>query len=172
VFPIGLVSLKKALAQTLQRVAPRGSAGLRTDSARADVPKQDRKAWGPWLVSVALGLAAVLAVAPAAQARTQQTDVELPVVALAELPPQAQATYRQIERGGPFDYAKDGSVFGNRERLLPARTRGYYREYTVKTPGSKDRGARRIICGGPQPAPPAACFYTDDHYASFRRIVQ
>ena len=61
-------------------------------------------------------------------------------------------------------------VFGNRERALPAQKRGYYREYTVKTPGSKNRGAQRIVCGGPA-AEPDACFYTADHYASFRRIV-
>jgi ribonuclease T1 len=121
---------------------------------------------------VALALSAMWVVAPAAQAKTPGGRADLPIVALAELPSQAQVTYRQIERGGPFAYAKDGSIFGNRERLLPARTRGYYREYTVKTPGSKDRGARRIICGNTPPTPPGACFYTDDHYASFRRIVQ
>ena len=74
--------------------------------------------------------------------------------------------------GGPFAYRKDGVVFGNRERLLPLRPRGYYREYTVPTPQSRDRGARRIVCGGRQPAAPDACYYTDDHYASFRLIAQ
>lgn len=91
-------------------------------------------------------------------------------VSLAELPPQGVETYRLILQGGPFPYEKDGSVFGNRERLLPAHKRGYYREYTVPTPGSRDRGARRIVCGGP-PTTPDACYYTADHYASFRRIV-
>jgi len=76
-----------------------------------------------------------------------------------------------IYRGGPFAHDKDGVVFGNRERLLPASARGYYREYTVRTPGERSRGARRIVCGGNQPATPDACFYTDDHYASFRKIV-
>jgi len=94
-----------------------------------------------------------------------------PTVARAELPPEARATEQLIRSGGPFPYAKDGTVFGNRERLLPLTPRGYYREYTVKTPGSRDRGARRIVCGGRQPAVPDACFYTDDHYASFRRIA-
>jgi ribonuclease T1 len=94
------------------------------------------------------------------------------VVAIDELPAQAQETDRLIRAGGPFPYAKDGSVFGNRERLLPAQHRGYYREYTVPTPGSRDRGARRIVCGGSQPTQPEACYYTEDHYASFRRIVQ
>jgi ribonuclease T1 len=94
-----------------------------------------------------------------------------PAVALSELPLEARATEQLIRSGGPFPYAKDGSVFGNRERLLPSSPRGYYREYTVKTPGSRDRGARRIVCGGRRPAVPDACFYTDDHYASFRRIA-
>ena len=92
-------------------------------------------------------------------------------VRLAELPPQGRATYELIREGGPFPYDKDGTVFGNRERLLPAQKRGYYREYTVKTPGSRDRGARRIVCGGPMKAP-HACYYTADHYASFRKIVE
>jgi ribonuclease T1 len=72
--------------------------------------------------------------------------------------------------GGPFRHEKDGSVFGNRERLLPRERRGHYREYTVDTPGSRHRGARRIVCGGERTAP-ATCWYTADHYASFRRIV-
>jgi ribonuclease T1 len=96
----------------------------------------------------------------------------LQTVALANLPSQAQETERLIRAGGPFPYEKDGSRFGNRERLLPVQPRGYYREYTVKTPGSRDRGARRIVCGGQEPTNPDACFYTDDHYASFRRIVK
>jgi ribonuclease T1 len=93
-------------------------------------------------------------------------------VALAELPEQARQTHELIRRGGPFPYAKDGSVFFNREGLLPRETRGYWREYTVRTPGARDRGARRIVCGGREPVAPDACFYTADHYASFRRIVQ
>ncbi len=88
----------------------------------------------------------------------------------AELPRQGAETYRLILQGGPFPYEKDGTVFGNRERLLPAQKRGYYREYTVPTPGARDRGTRRIVCGGLQTAPDA-CYYTADHYASFRRIV-
>lgn len=97
----------------------------------------------------------------------------LPVesVALAELPSQARTTYRLIFQGGPFPYDKDGSVFGNRERLLPAYPRGYYREYTVKTPWARDRGARRIVCGGVPPNQPEACYYTSDHYNSFRKIT-
>lgn len=96
---------------------------------------------------------------------------EVETVALGELPVQAQETHRRILSGGPFPYTKDGTVFFNRERLLPAHPRGYYREYTVKTPGARNRGARRIVCGGRQPERPAVCYYTADHYASFRRIV-
>ena len=93
-------------------------------------------------------------------------------VALSVLPPEAQQTQRLIFAGGPFPYAKDGVVFGNFERVLPRRERGFYREYTVTTPGSRDRGARRIVCGGKPPTRPDACFYTADHYASFKHIAQ
>ena len=92
-------------------------------------------------------------------------------VALADLPSQGQRTYVLILQGGPFPYDKDGSIFGNRERLLPAEKRGYYREYTVKTPRERSRGARRIVCGGWQATRPDACYYTADHYASFARIT-
>ena len=85
----------------------------------------------------------------------------------AFLPPEARDTLRRIEAGGPFAHRQDGSTFQNRERLLPPRPRGYYREYTVETPGSRDRGARRIVAGGD---PPVEYFYTDDHYRSFRRF--
>ncbi len=92
-------------------------------------------------------------------------------VALGSLSPQARQTHALIIAGGPFPYTKDGTVFGNRERLLPRKPRGYYREYTVKTPGARNRGARRIVCGGKEPKQPDTCFYTADHYASFSRIV-
>ena len=90
----------------------------------------------------------------------------LPMVALATLPVEARDTVALIDRGGPFPYAKDGAVFGNRERLLPAQPSGFYREYTVPTPGEDDRGPRRIVTGdgGGQ------LFYTADHYASFVRV--
>ena len=91
-------------------------------------------------------------------------------VAVAALPVQGVQTYRLILQGGPFAFDKDGVVFGNRERLLPAKARGYYHEYTVKTPGSSNRGARRIVCGGAATTPDV-CYYTADHYASFSRIV-
>ena len=93
------------------------------------------------------------------------------VIRLGDLPRQGQDTYARIRQGGPFPYDKDGSVFFNRERLLPKAERGYWREYTVRTPGSRDRGARRIVCGGP-PRTPDVCYYTADHYASFRKILE
>ncbi len=105
-----------------------------------------------------------------AQARGPAPEHGAGVVSLAELPRQGAETYRLILQGGPFPYEKDGTVFGNRERLLPAQKRGYYREYTVPTPGARNRGVRRIVCGG-APKAPDACYYTADHYASFRRIV-
>lgn len=84
------------------------------------------------------------------------------------LPPEAAATLRLIDRGGPFPHRKDGTVFQNRERRLPDMPRGYYREYTVPTPGGNDRGARRIVTGG---TPPEVYYYSGDHYRSFRRIA-
>ena len=124
-------------------------------------------------------LAAILVIAAGTywvQARTPQTE-PLPgpaavSVASTGLPAQGHEVLAQIRQGGPFRYEKDGTVFGNRERLLPNQKRGYYREYTVPTPGLNHRGARRIVCGGQQPQRPDACYYTEDHYNSFRLIVQ
>lgn len=101
---------------------------------------------------------------------TPEAQASAPI-ALQDLPKEGQQTYQLIRQGGPFRYEKDGTVFGNRERLLPAAKRGFYREYTVKTPGERSRGARRIVCGGEEPQVPKQCFYTQDHYASFREIV-
>ncbi len=99
-----------------------------------------------------------------------------PSIAVADLPPEARQTLRLIRQGGPFPYPrKDGSTFGNFEKRLPVQARGYYREYTVPTPGSRDRGARRIVAGaGPagDVADSGEYYYTDDHYRSFRRIRQ
>jgi ribonuclease T1 len=119
-------------------------------------------------------LAAAATGAPLAQAWGPMDGLAVggaATVHVTELPRQGQETYELIRAGGPFPYDKDGTVFGNRERLLPAEKRGYYREYTVQTPGSRDRGARRIVCGGP-PRTPHACYYTADHYGSFRKIVE
>ena len=124
---------------------------------------------------LAAGLLATLGTL-AVQARTPSASV-LPGSAVASiplsgLPVQGREVMAQIREGGPFRYEKDGTVFGNRERLLPLEKRGYYREYTVPTPGLRHRGARRIVCGGHQPRTPDACYYTEDHYSSFRLIVE
>jgi len=105
------------------------------------------------------------------QARSAADAQTSPVVRVTDLPPEGQETYQLIRKGGPFPYEKDGTVFGNRERLLPQEARGFYREYTVRTPEAKNRGARRIVCGGQVPKSPQACYYTQDHYANFRLIV-
>lgn len=84
-----------------------------------------------------------------------------------QLPGEAIQTIALIKKGGPFPYSRDGVTFSNREKLLPPRERGWYREYTVKTPGAKDRGARRIVAGRD-----GTLYYTDDHYRSFRRILE
>jgi ribonuclease T1 len=89
------------------------------------------------------------------------------VVPLDQLPPEARRTVALIRTGGPFPYAKDGTVFGNRERLLPRKPRAYYREYTVPTPGARDRGPRRIVAGER-----GELYYTRDHYRSFQRIIE
>ncbi|CAG1000538.1 Guanyl-specific ribonuclease Sa [Burkholderiales bacterium] len=118
--------------------------------------------------AASLVAAAIVAVATAACARTS-TDAAS--IAAVELPGEARETLANIRRGPPFPYERDGVSFGNRERLLPSRPRGYYREYTVRTPGERTRGARRIVCGGASTAPDA-CWYTGDHYRSFARIVE
>lgn len=120
-------------------------------------------------------LAASVAVSTDAQAFVRHWPADAATapdqaIGLKQLPRQAQDVYQRILTGGPFRYDKDGVVFGNRERQLPRQTRGYYREYTVPTPGSRDRGARRIVCGGKVVQIPETCFYTQDHYQSFQKI--
>lgn len=108
------------------------------------------------------------------QAREAYRDETVVAIRLADLPPEARQTLRLIQQGGPFPYQyKDGSIFGNFERRLPAQMRGYYREYTVPTPSRRDRGPRRIIAGSGRSGDVATSgeyYYTDDHYRSFRRI--
>jgi len=91
-------------------------------------------------------------------------------VKVSELPREGAQLLQTIAQGGKFRYSRDGVTFGNRERILPRQAGGYYREYTVPTPGEGDRGARRIVCGGQPVTSTAECYYTADHYASFRRI--
>ncbi|TMH30969.1 MAG: ribonuclease [Betaproteobacteria bacterium] len=98
-----------------------------------------------------------------------QSVADSPEVVAAALSPEARHTLELIASGGPYPYQRDGVVFGNREQRLPLHARGYYHEYTVTTPGVRTRGTRRIICGGTLRSL-AECYYTDDHYESFRRI--
>lgn len=126
-----------------------------------------------WLRLAALGVLAVVAVngwlSGNREAPAQRDDrpATTQVAPAQGLPNEAHETLQLIQRGGPYAYDRDGSVFQNREGRLPAERRGYYREYTVPTPGSPDRGARRIVTGGD---PPDVYYYTDDHYRTFRRI--
>jgi ribonuclease T1 len=123
------------------------------------------------LLSVAV-VTFVAGVTSTAQARSFFADETLATVSVTELPKQGQQVYALISQGGPFAYDKDGVVFGNREQQLPKHKRGYYREYTVKTSGVRNRGAKRIVCGGLQVQSPDVCYYTEDHYSSFRKIVR
>lgn len=159
--------------------------------------KHRRKSGSKWFAAVAVALLAAGAwnayrtpttTSPVASGETASTDgarttraLELPPP-MAEtmpatpsaarypafLPAEAIDTLRLIEQRGPYPYRQDDGIFGNREGRLPRQARGYYREYTVETPGSPDRGARRIITGG---QPPVEYFYTADHYGSFRRFT-
>jgi ribonuclease T1 len=122
------------------------------------------------VLAVALGL--LFAVAPVASARGPLPEE----VAVGQLPREARETLALIRKGGRFPYERDGIVFGNYEQHLPAQPRGYYREFTVPTPGVQHRGARRIVAGGCEraraPCPAGEFYYTDDHYGSFRRILE
>ena len=133
-----------------------------------------RKSSAAWRLTAAVLLTVLSAgFNPAAvQAKGVASENGISAIAVAELPQSGRNMVKLISQGGPFKYDKDGSVFGNRERILPAKNRSYYREYTVQTPGERSRGARRIVCGGFVATTPDACYYTDDHYASFRRIIQ
>ena len=133
---------------------------------------KSRNRWSAWAQAVAATLLALLTgfCTVTVQAKESRPAVAV-TISLAQLPAEGQSVMALIYKGGPFRYDKDGTVFGNREKLLPAHPRPYYREYTVRTPGEKSRGARRIVCGGLKPTAPEACFYTDDHYASFRQIA-
>jgi ribonuclease T1 len=143
------------------------------------------RAWFALLLATAMAIAACgLALPPADSATAPPTrptaatevpatpsadtdpDSGLPLVSLADLPPEAAETIGLVAAGGSFPYPQDGAVFENREGLLPEADRGHYHEYTVETPGSADRGARRIVVGNE-----GEWYWTDDHYATFRRIA-
>jgi ribonuclease T1 len=130
-----------------------------------------RRALAPLCTRTAPAALLVLCVAALAafSLHAREYAAERNEVDAANLPVEARDVLDRVRAGGPYRYERDGVTFGNRERLLPASKRGYYHEYTVTTPGVRTRGARRIVCGGPRKAP-EVCYYTDDHYASFRRI--
>lgn len=152
---------------------------------------RDTKAWIPWVL-LAIVLLAVWLAWPQPQALPgfpgvqpapphAEAPIPLPPAGASQaptavdrtaplpgfLPPEAVTTIHLIQRGGPYPHRQDGGVFGNRERRLPRKPRGWYREYTVATPGLGHRGARRIVTGGD---PPREWYYSDDHYDSFRRF--
>ena len=116
-----------------------------------------------WLLAAACALLLSLGMAPAVHAQLLASAE----IRAADLPREARDTLAMIHKGGPYPYRQDGVIFGNRERQLALKPRDYYHEFTVRTPGSHDRGARRIVTGG---TPPSEFFYSDDHYRSFRRI--
>ena len=119
------------------------------------------------IVAAGTALAFVLFAPLSADARKPAGEAQ--PIAVTDLPREAQDVLARVRTGGPFRFDRDGVVFGNREHQLPAEPRGYYHEYTVATPGAKNRGARRIVCAGPRTAP-SACYYSGDHYRTFARI--
>ena len=124
--------------------------------------------WSGLVVGVfgAAGVAAARDTAPRINDFTQ--------ILASDLPREGRETLSLIRKGGPYPYAKDDTIFSNRERILPIQPRGFYHEFTVKTPRSRDRGARRIICGGKAGKQQVleTCYYTEDHYASFKQIKE
>ncbi len=114
-----------------------------------------------------LAVAFALAVGVGPSCSRASSDSKAVQVRLDTLPKEAQKTLRLVQQGGPFPYKRDGVVFGNFEGLLPKRPRGYYKEYTVPTPGARDRGSKRIIAGRNN-----EYYYTNDHYRTFRRILE
>lgn len=119
------------------------------------------------ILTIMLASVLVALASPATHAFEKSRD--LSAMSVAELPKEGRETLALIRKGGPHPYSKDGTIFSNREKILPRQPRGFYHEYTVKTPGSRDRGARRIVCGGKQQE---TCYYTGDHYASFKIIKE
>lgn len=150
-FASGVVLL--AMAGLTSACTPRASTG-----AQAEAPPQSYVQPAPERAR------------PQAVPASKATQPDMASIRVSELPRQGQIVYQMILDGGPFPFDKDGDVFGNRERQLPKYPRGYYREYTVAPAHARNRGAKRIVCGG-APRTPDVCYYTQDHYNSFRRIV-
>ena len=127
-----------------------------------------------WILCCCFAAVALGAANIAMARETAPRFADFPLIPAIELPGEARDTLHIIRKGGPYPYAKDGSIFSNREHILPKQPRGFYHEFTVKTPHARDRGARRIICGGKAGAQQVleTCYYTDDHYASFKKIKE
>ncbi len=157
--------IEKGVAKNVSAAATSGVRAGSVPMLRSHRPTRAGSLARRMLVAAVIVGAALPGLSPARSAPGLGGDV-----AVTRLPPPARQTLQLIHSGGPFPYAKDGVVFGNYEKRLERRPRGYYHEYTVPTPGAHDRGARRIICGG-RATEPDACFYTEDHYNSFHRIV-
>ena len=139
--------------------SPSGSNASSTTSASTQVAANASSK-----TSIPPKSATSVAVAPAGGGNAGKSGLE--IVKAASLPPEARTTLKLIDANGPYPYSRDGVVYNNLEKILPKQSKGYYHEYTVVTPGSKDRGARRIIAGGK-----GERYYTDDHYASFKEVV-
>ena len=121
-----------------------------------------------WLFLL-LAASSALVTTPADAKDMEAAAADFPIIQAASMPKEARDTLNLIHKGGPFPYAKDGVVFSNRERILPPQPRGFYHEYTVKTPGVRSRGALRIVCGGNNQA---VCYFSDDHYQTFKKIKE
>ena len=154
----GMTGSTEAASQASVGQAAIGSASTSAESAGSDLEKRKTPTPTPRPRQTP----------KATPTRAGPTRVDgLPVIYVDQLPREGQDTLRLIERGGPFPFDKDGVTFQNREGILPSRPRGYYHEYTVITPGENDRGARRIVTGSR-----GELYYTDDHYDSFKRILE
>lgn len=157
------------------RTVPTAARSDPSDSALSDRNPRRNASHRRLMAAVVFALCAVVA-SPVAEARRHVVaDAALGAISATQLPREGRTVLALIRAGGPFESRRDGVLFGNRERLLPQQPRGYYAEYTVPTPGSADRGARRIVAGRGTTGDFRTSdeyYYTNDHYQSFRRIVQ
>ncbi|GAA0292882.1 hypothetical protein GCM10010302_34420 [Streptomyces polychromogenes] len=134
------------------------------------MPRSLFRALGALFLCVALAGAVGCGAKPGSAAPAASTPAwakGMATVRADALPPQAREVLALIDKGGPYPYRQDGTVFGNFEKVLPQQKRGYYHEYTVRTPGERDRGARRIVTGGS-----GEFYYTDDHYETFKAVLR
>lgn len=121
-------------------------------------------------LAIVVGMSCII-LSSACQAKQTVDSVSgLPWISKSSLPKEGKKVLKLIAKGGPFPYKKDGTRFGNYERILPKKAKNYYREYTVRTPGLRHRGARRLVCGGTDKKSIRECYYTADHYKTFKRV--